>query len=498
MSTTIDDLAVRSRLGRRVLRLLLIAGASLAVLLLALWAVLRVALLPQTGEWATTLGRGPLAVRASLPQLVWLATTPWVGERLDGLTLPSRLGPLRLGWVPAGVEGDAPVLTVHCEPCTLPLPPALGQPTLRVPAAQLAISRDGVQHLKGALLLGAEGPDEGLRQAQPERETDRSRRTVISARWQARRAGPGWQATVDWPATPARDWLALLAPGLPELAAAHVEGSVALHADVTLPPPAQGQGWRLVPRIEGLAVSGLGTESWARAQTSCGRTPPLPARHWLTRAVLATEDQRFYEHTGYDPEELAAALQANRQAGAIRRGGSTLSQQLAKLMVAGGERQLERKLRELLYALDAEQSLGKGRILQLYLANAPWGVDAQGRLVCGAEAAARHYFGTGARRLTPRQAVTLAAMLHNPPLEAARWQARGSVDPARLRWVAGQVRGVPARQRRALVAQLEEEATQQEADTALARAEPAQAAASASEPERAPPALLASQDARLR
>ena len=57
---------------------------------------------------------------------------------------------------------------------------------------------------------------------------------------------------------------------------------------------------------------------------------------------------------------------------------------------------------------------------------------------------------------------------------------------------------MPARQRRALVAQLEEEATQQEADTALARAEPAQAAASASEPERAPPALLASQDARLR
>jgi len=70
------------------------------------------------------------------------------------------------------------------------------------------------------------------------------------------------------------------------------------------------------------------------------------------------------------------------------------------------------------------------------------------------------------------------------------------VDPARLRWVAGQVRGVPARQRRALVAQLEEEATQQEADTALARAEPAPAAAP--EPERAPPALLASRDARLR
>ncbi|HQD15160.1 MAG TPA: transglycosylase domain-containing protein, partial [Ottowia sp.] len=104
-----------------------------------------------------------------------------------------------------------------------------------------------------------------------------------------------------------------------------------------------------------------------------------------------------------------------------------------------------RKLRELLYAVEAEQTLGKARILQLYLALAPWGRTADGQLVCGAEAAARHHFGVPARRLTARQAVTLAALLRNPGHEAS---------PDRLLWVAEQVRGVPPPQRRALVAAL--------------------------------------------
>ena len=230
-------------------------------------------------------------------------------------------------------------------------------------------------------------------------------------------------------------------------------------ADATLQLPARTL--QVTPRVQGLAVSGLGTEAWAHARSSCGPHRVHDARGWLARAVLAAEDQRFFEHPGYDLAELLAALDANQQHAAIRRGGSTITQQVAKLMVAGDERTLARKLRELLYAVEIEQTLGKARILQLYLNLAPWGEDAQGRLLCGADAAARHYFNVPARRLTPRQAVTLAAMLRNPQREAARWAQEGSVDRDRLAWIAQQVRGVPVRQRRALVAQLQAESSPQ-------------------------------------
>jgi membrane carboxypeptidase/penicillin-binding protein len=264
---------------------------------------------------------------------------------------------------------------------------------------------------------------------------------------------------MQWPEAPARHWLALLAPDLPELRVAHIDGSIAATARVQLP----GGQIELTPHLQGLAVSGLGTEDWAHARSSCGprrATQPLvDPRGWLARAVLAAEDQRFYEHPGYDLDELRAALATNQQHAAIRRGGSTLTQQLAKLMVTGDERTLRRKLRELLYAVEAEQTLGKARILQLYLNLAPWGRTDEGALVCGADAAARHYYGVPAQRLTARQAVTLAALLHNPEREAARWTAQGSASPRRLVWIAQQVRGVSVRQRRALAAELVAEQT---------------------------------------
>ena len=98
--------------------------------------------------------------------------------------------------------------------------------------------------------------------------------------------------------------------------------------------------------------------------------------------------------------------------------------------------------------MEAEQTLGKARILQLYLNLAPWGRTADGQLICGADAAARHYYGVPARKLDARQSITLAAMLRNPEREAS---------PERLLWVAEQVRGVPVRQRRALAQELRAE-----------------------------------------
>ena len=429
-------------------RLVQLAVGVLLVLAIgagALWAVLRIALAPAAGEWATEIGRGPFALQASVPQLVWLATTPWIGERLHGVRVATRLGPVTLGWEPDSPSNPAPALVLHCEPCSVPLPAGVGQPALTLPAAQLTLSRtltaQNDQALDGLLLLGA-------RALAPDAEAP-----LLTAHWQARRAGPGWAVRLNWGEHPVRDWLALLAPQLPELARARIDGTLALSADLQLPE----RTLQLAPVLQGVSVQGLGTEAWAHLHSSCGPRVAVDARGWLARAVLAAEDQRFDEHPGYDLEELLTTLHTNQQRGAIARGGSTLTQQLAKLMVTGGERTLARKLREWLYAVEMEQTLGKARILQLYLNLAPWGETAEGRLVCGAEAAARHHFNVPAQRLSPRQAITLAAMLQNPTRGAERWASEGSVDRERLVWIADQIRGVPVRQRRALAAQLRAE-----------------------------------------
>ena len=429
-------------------RLVQLAVGVLLVLAIgagALWAVLRIALAPAAGEWATEIGRGPFALQASVPQLVWLATTPWIGERLHGVRVATRLGPVTLGWEPDSPSNPAPALVLHCEPCSVPLPAGVGQPALTLPAAQLTLSRtltaQNDQALDGLLLLGA-------RALAPDAEAP-----LLTAHWQARRAGPGWAVRLNWGEHPVRDWLALLAPQLPELARARIDGTLALSADLQLPE----RTLQVAPVLQGVSVQGLGTEAWAHLHSSCGPRVAVDARGWLARAVLAAEDQRFDEHPGYDVDELLSTLHTNQQRGAIARGGSTLTQQLAKLMVTGGERTLARKLREWLYAVEMEQTLGKARILQLYLNLAPWGKTADGRLVCGAEAAARHHFDVPARRLSPRQAITLAAMLRNPTREAERWASEGSVDRERLVWIADQIRGVPVRQRRALAAQLRAE-----------------------------------------
>ena len=93
-----------------------------------------------------------------------------------------------------------------------------------------------------------------------------------------------------------------------------------------------------------------------------------------------------------------------------------------------------------------EQTLGKARILQLYLDNAPWGGN-----LCGAEAAARRYFKRSARTLEPAQAVWLAAMLHKPQAVLEQWRRDGHIDAERIKWVAEGIRGISRNQREALL-----------------------------------------------
>jgi monofunctional biosynthetic peptidoglycan transglycosylase len=142
------------------------------------------------------------------------------------------------------------------------------------------------------------------------------------------------------------------------------------------------------------------------------RHQPVPydriAAH-LKRAVIAAEDQNFERHDGIDWDAIEKAWIRNMEKGKVVRGGSTISQQLAKNLFLSAERSVWRKAQEALITLMIELAMDKRRILHLYLNYVEWGVG-----VFGAEAAARHYFGIPAARLSAEQAARLAAMLPRP------------------------------------------------------------------------------------
>jgi len=129
----------------------------------------------------------------------------------------------------------------------------------------------------------------------------------------------------------------------------------------------------------------------------------------LKRAVIAAEDARFIEHEGVDWDAIQKAIEENRRRGRPARGGSTISQQLAKNLFLSPERSYLRKGQELVITYMIEALWDKRRILEVYLNVAEWGDG-----VFGAEAAARHYYRTSASRLGPEEAARLAVMLPRP------------------------------------------------------------------------------------
>ena len=129
---------------------------------------------------------------------------------------------------------------------------------------------------------------------------------------------------------------------------------------------------------------------------------------WLQRAVVDSEDARFWEHDGLDRVETETALRKAVERGKLGRGASTLTQQLAKNLWLGEERSLLRKAKELVLARRLE-ALGKPRDLELYQTVVEWGVG-----VYRAEAAARTWFRKQAADLSPEEAAVLAAMLPAP------------------------------------------------------------------------------------
>lgn len=129
----------------------------------------------------------------------------------------------------------------------------------------------------------------------------------------------------------------------------------------------------------------------------------------LKQAVLAAEDDGFYQHPGFDLSAIAAAYERNKDSHGIRFGGSTITQQVAKNFFLGFERSYQRKVMELVYAELLEYFTGKDRIFELYLNYAQWGPG-----IFGCEAAAKHYFHKSVSRLSHTDAIRLAAVLARP------------------------------------------------------------------------------------
>src|SRR5205807_3732590 len=131
----------------------------------------------------------------------------------------------------------------------------------------------------------------------------------------------------------------------------------------------------------------------------------------LKRAVLVAEDDAFFQHEGVDFEQLQESIEVDWARGRFSRGGSTITQQLAKNLYLSPSKNPLRKLRELIIARRLEAELKKARILELYLNVIEWGDG-----VYGAEAAAQTYFHQPAATLAPEESALLAGAIVNPRL----------------------------------------------------------------------------------
>jgi penicillin-binding protein 1A len=150
----------------------------------------------------------------------------------------------------------------------------------------------------------------------------------------------------------------------------------------------------------------------------------------LIKATLATEDRRFYDHFGIDISGTARALLTNAQAGGVRQGGSSITQQLAKNLFLSNERTIERKVNEAFLAIWLETRLTKNEILKLYLDRAYMGGG-----TFGVDGAAHFYFNKSARDVNLSEAAMLAGLFKAPTkyaphinLPAARARANQVLD----------------------------------------------------------------------
>jgi hypothetical protein len=392
------------------------------------------------GSWTTTLApfaRFPsFGVTVNVPGLLRLAVSP-VGQRLlDGGSKSTTIGHLTF-------HRQERTLIVVCTPCLIDDPRLSSRPIplpmeLRLTprgTGDLNAPIDGVLSSQGVLL-------QFVAAMTPER---------IDFEWSV-------------PKTEVAALVHALAVAIPEASAAQIKGTLSASGALALPEMRASSSLQL----DRLDVSGLGTKelNGAAFEQPCTDRDGAPqrivngpgSRYWmpleelgdrLPAAVVAAEDQRFFGHHGYDPVEIAATLNGfdarHPATGAVSqplRGASTLTQQLARTLYTGGERTAIRKLRELLYAVEMERTLGKQRILELYLNSVDWGPG-----LCGARAAARTYFAKPPARLTALESAWLAGSLRHPQRAYEREFLTGRPDLTHTRGVLAQMRSVPTLER---------------------------------------------------
>jgi len=179
--------------------------------------------------------------------------------------------------------------------------------------------------------------------------------------------------------------------------------------------------WKLYDSVAGLrnrwpektALMRLRETQWAdsgiHVETRWTPVPLSRISENLQNAVLVGEDDKFYQHHGFDFDAIQSALAEDEHDGKMKRGASTITQQLAKNLYLSPRKSLSRKAVEALYTVALEHFLGKRRILELYLNVIEWG-----RGIYGAEAASETYYGVHASELTLDQAASLAAVLPKP------------------------------------------------------------------------------------
>ena len=176
-----------------------------------------------------------------------------------------------------------------------------------------------------------------------------------------------------------------------------------------------------LPDVRSLRTTNPPTTAFMELRASEARAKgqrPRHEQHWvgygrispdLKRAVLAAEDDAFWHHEGVDYERLQESFEEDWAKGRLLRGGSTITQQLAKNLYLSPSKNPVRKLRELVIARRLEAELKKARILEIYLNVIEWGDG-----IYGAEAAARAYFHKSAADLEPAEAALLAAAIVSP------------------------------------------------------------------------------------
>ena len=151
----------------------------------------------------------------------------------------------------------------------------------------------------------------------------------------------------------------------------------------------------------------------------------MPAH--VVNAVLATEDRRFYYHFGFDPLGILRATIANHRAGRIVQGGSTITQQLTKVLFLKPKRTYWRKFEEMLLAFSLEYRLEKEQILELYLNRIYFGAGNY-----GIEAAAQHYFGKSISDVSIYEGAILAGLIKSPSYYAPTRNLQRALDRGKL------------------------------------------------------------------